>query len=46
MLDVPSEERVEKGDILSYKIVVRHNDEILASTQHKLWVEKVEIRDI
>ena len=43
MIEIPSKERTEKGDLLSYKILLRRNDEVLASTQHKLWVEKVEI---
>jgi hypothetical protein len=46
MIEIPSEERAEKGDLLSYKILLRRNDEILSSTKHKLWVEKVEIKDL
>ena len=46
MIEVSSEERTQRGDLLSYKILLRHNDEILASTLHKLWVEKVEIKDV
>jgi hypothetical protein len=46
MIEIPSEEHAEKGDVQSYKILLRRNDEILASTKHKLWVEKVEIKDI
>ena len=34
-----------KGDILSYKILLKYGDEVLASTQHKLWVEAVTITD-
>lgn len=45
MVDIPSEEHKEKGDIVSYKILLRHNNDILASTRHKLWVEKVEVKD-
>ena len=44
-LEVPSDEHKEKGDILSYKILLKHGDEVLASTQHKLWVEAVTITD-
>ncbi len=45
MIEIPAEERQQRGSLLSYKIILRHNKEILASTQHKLWVEKVEIMD-
>ena len=44
-LDIPSDERKEKEGILSYKILLKHGDEILASTQHKLWVEKINISE-
>lgn len=46
MIEISSEERKEKGDLLSYTILLRRDGEILASTQHKLWVEKVEIVDL
>jgi hypothetical protein len=45
MLEVPSDERKEKGDILSYKILLKHGSEVLASTQHKLWVEAITITE-
>lgn len=46
MIEIPSQERTEKGDLLSYKILLRNNEKVLSSTQHKLWVEKVEIKDL
>lgn len=45
MLEIPSEEHKEKGDILSYKILLKQGSEILASTQHKLWVEQIKITE-
>ena len=45
MIQVPSDEYAQTGGILSYQILLRHNDETLASTTHKLWVEKVEVSD-
>lgn len=42
-LEVPSDERKEKGDILSYKILLKRGEETLASTQHKLWVESITV---
>lgn len=45
MIEISSDERAVKGDILSYNIILRRGNEILARTQHKLWVEKVEIKD-
>ena len=44
-IEVPSDERKEKGDILSYKILLKHGTETLASTQHKLWVEPITITE-
>jgi hypothetical protein len=45
MLEIPSDERKEKGDILSYKILLKRGSETLASTQHKLWVEPIKITE-
>ena len=45
MIEIPAEERKERGDLLSYNILLRRNDETIAKTQHKLWVEKIEIKD-
>lgn len=45
MIEVPNDEYKKKGDILSYKIVLRRNTDILATTEHKLWVDAVVISD-
>jgi len=44
-LEVPSDERKEKGDILSYKILLKRGEETLATTQHKLWVEPIMVSE-
>ena len=44
-LEIPSDEHKERGDILSYKILLKRGDEILATTQHKLWVERITITE-
>lgn len=34
------------GGLLSYKINLVQKDQVLATSKHKLWVEKVEISDV
>ena len=46
MIEIPTDERTKKGDLVSYNIVLRRANTILTSTKHKLWVEKIEIKDL
>jgi hypothetical protein len=46
MIEIPSEEREEHGNLLCYKILLRRGNTILTSTKHKLWVEKIDIKDL
>ncbi len=45
-IEITSPEYKEKGAILSYQILLKSGDRIIASTKHKLWVEKIEIQDV
>lgn len=45
MVEISPKERSEKGDLISYYMVLRHDETVFASTKHKLWVEKVEIKE-
>jgi hypothetical protein len=46
LIEIPPEERLSKGGLLSYQILLLQNEKTIASTRHKLWVEKVEIKDL
>ena len=46
MIELSPDEYAQKGDIASYRLLLRHGDTILASTMHKLWVDTVEIKDL
>jgi len=43
MIPISPEIRTKRHGMLSYKIILRHNETELAHTQHKLWVEKIAI---
>ena len=43
MVEITPEERQANDGILSYHIELRQNKSIIASTKHKLWVEKITI---
>jgi hypothetical protein len=45
-IKVSSAELQEKGPLLSYQILLKSGSQVIASTKHKLWVEKVEIADL
>ncbi len=45
MVEITPEERKETDGLLSYFIQLRRGDTPLATTQHKLWVEKIEIKE-
>jgi hypothetical protein len=44
-IEISSTEFTEKGPILSYQILLKNGEKTLASTKHKLWVEKIIITD-
>lgn len=43
MVEITPEERKVNDGLLSYFIELRHGKDRIASTQHKLWVEKIVI---
>jgi hypothetical protein len=45
-IEITPTEYKENGPLLSYRIVLKNGNRSLASTKHKLWVEKIEIRDV
>jgi len=45
MVEIPHQEREERGEIQSYSIQMKSNEQTLAQTQHTMWVEKIEIQD-
>jgi hypothetical protein len=45
-IEISPSEYLEKGPLLSYQILLKSGDCVVASTRHKLWVEKIEILDV
>lgn len=45
-VEIPSSEYTENGPLLSYQILLLSGERVIASTKHKLWVEKIEIHDV
>ena len=44
-IQITPHEVVATGGLLSYKILLTQKEEVLATTKHKLWVEKIEIAE-
>jgi len=46
MVDIPDHEYKQKGGLLSYAIKLRTKDEVLATSYHKMWTDKIEIQEL
>ena len=44
-LEIPRQQLRKHGTLNSYKIVLMHNNEELAHSQHKMWVPMIEIEE-
>jgi hypothetical protein len=44
-IEISAQERKEHKGLLSYRIELRQGESIIATTQHKLWVTPIEVKD-
>jgi len=46
MVEIKDTEYKEKKGLAAYSISLREGETILATTKHKMWVDKIEIKDL